>query len=318
MSQSTADLTGKVVLVTGGTGGIGKATATALARLGATTLIVGRSTERGQAAVADIIDAAGNDGVAFLSADLSSLAEVRELAATIKRRYDRLDVLVNNAGAMSADRDETVDGFELTFAMNVVSPFLLTHELLPLLRQSAPSRIVNVNTQSFDLPWPFTGYATPNLDDVQLETDYNGMKAYVRSKTANLLWTFELARRLEGTGITVFAVNPGGADTGMQRESQRAAPLPMRILGTVLRPVMNRFVNTSIEEAAHSTVIAAVDPDLAEQSGVYLGPDGEPASTASIARDQELATELWDLVAGVADVEPSDDSGKPVIEFVSA
>lgn len=318
MSQSTDDLAGQVVLVTGGTGGIGKATATELAQLGATTLVVGRNKERGQAAVADIIGDAGHDDVAFLSADLSSLAEVRELATTIRRRYDRLDVLVNNAGAMSADRHETVDGLELTFAMNVVSPFVLTNELLPLLERSAPSRIVNVNTQSFDLPWPFADYAAPDLDDLQLESDYNGMRAYVRSKTANLLWTFELARRLDGTGISVFAVNPGGADTGMQQEAQRAAPLPMRLLEAVLRPVMNRVLNTSVEAAANSSVMAAADPDLAAQSGLYLDPDGEPDSTISITRDQEMAAELWDVVAALAEVDLSAESEQPAQGIVSA
>jgi NAD(P)-dependent dehydrogenase (short-subunit alcohol dehydrogenase family) len=294
MSEPTVDMADRVVLVTGGTGGIGKATATALARMGATTVVVGRDEERGQAAVDDIGATTGNDDVTFLSADLSVLAEVQTLAATVRERFDRLDVLVNNAGTLGAKRQETADGYERTFAVNVLSPFLLTHELRPLLEASAPSRVVNVNTQSVDLPWPFAGYATPDLDDLQLESGYNGMKAYVRSKTANLAWTYELADRFEGSGVTVYAVNPGGADTGLQRESQRAAPLPIRVLGTALGPVLMRYLNTSVQEAAYSSIYAATAPELAGTTGLYLDPTGNPTSSSTASRDDVMAEAIWE------------------------
>lgn len=303
MFESTVDMTDTVVLVTGGTGGIGKETATALARMGATTIVVGRNEERGQTAVDDIVDATGNEAVTFLSADLSSLADVRRLASTVRDRLDRLDVLVNNAGTLSAERRESVDGFEVTFATNVLSPFLLTHELLPLLEATAPARIVNVNSSNFDLPWPFSSYATPDFDDLELETGYNGMKAYTRSKTANLMWTYELARRLEGTGITVTAVNPGGADTQLQQEGQAAAPLPMRVIGIVMRPLVGRFMDMSLESAAYSSVYAATAPELAGMTGLYLDPKGNPDSSSSVSRDEGMATKLWDVLANLTDVE---------------
>ena len=303
MSELAVDMTDKVVLVTGGTGGIGKETATSLARMNATIIVVGRNEERGKTAVDDIVAATGNEDVTFLSADLSSLSDVRRLASTVRDRFDRLDVLVNNAGTLSAERRESIDGIERSFAMNVLSPFLLTHELSSLLEASAPARVVNVNTQSFDLPWPFTDYATPDFDDLQLESGYNGMKQYLRTKTLHLAWTYELARRFEGSGVTVYAVNPGVADTSLQAESRRAQPLPMRALMPLLGPVMTRFVNMSPEDAAYSSVYAATAPELAGMTGLYLDPKGNPDSSSSVSRDDCLARELWDVLADLTEVE---------------
>src|SRR5438128_11385919 len=182
---------GKVVLVTGATQGIGKESAAALAKLGATVVMVGRDKARGEAALAEVKTRSGSDAVELLLADLSSIAEVRRLAAGFKARHDKLDVLLNNAGAINAGRKLSPDGLELTFAVNHLAYFLLTDLLLPVLEASAPARIVNVASDA---------HSGLKLDfgDLQSEKRYLSFEAYGRSKLANVLFTYELARRLEG------------------------------------------------------------------------------------------------------------------------
>src|SRR5215207_6225037 len=199
----------KIILITGATNGIGKAAALELAKQGNTVVIVGRNPAKTQATVEEIKQQSGNSAVEGLIADLSSLADVRRLADEFRQRHSRLDVLINNAGALFAERELTVDGYEMTFAVNHLAYFLLTNLLLDLLKASAPARIVNVASDAHK------GMKI-NFDDLQLEKNYGGMMgpAYGQSKLANILFTYELARRLAGTGVTVNALHPGLVRTG--------------------------------------------------------------------------------------------------------
>jgi len=198
---------GKVCLVTGATSGIGLVAARELARRGAHVILVGRNRGKCDAAVAQIQAGTGNRQVEALLADLSSQQQVRELARQFRERHPRLDVLVNNAGGLRMKRELTVDGIERTVAVNHLAYFLLTHLLLDLLKASAPARIVNVASGAHRK-------ATLDLDDLQAERSYNGWRQYCRSKLMNLLFTYELARRLEGTSLAVNALHPVGWPRG--------------------------------------------------------------------------------------------------------
>src|SRR3712207_2944731 len=196
----------KVCLITGATSGIGKATAMGLANMGASVVMVGRDRGRGEAALAEIKESSGNASVDLMLADVSSQEQIRRLADDFKEAYPRLDVLINNAGVFRSKRITTADGLEMTVAVNHLAYFLLTNLLLDVLRASAPSRIVNVSSGA-------QSNGTIDFDDLQGETEYKGTKAYSQSKLANVLFTYELARRLEGTGVTANCLHPGAVRT---------------------------------------------------------------------------------------------------------
>lgn len=194
---------GKIVLITGGTAGIGKATAIGLAQKGYSVVIVGRSADSAAQAVADIKAVSGNNDINYLTADLSSQKSVKKLAADFKAKYPGLDVLVNNAGAVYSSLEYSEDGIEMQMAVNHMAPFILTHELLDFMKQTGPStRIVNVSSHAH-----YTGKL--NFDDPYLTKGYEGLKMYAQTKLCNVLFTLELAERLKGTGITVNALHPG-------------------------------------------------------------------------------------------------------------
>src|SRR5205807_8246315 len=199
-------MAGKNVLVTGGTAGIGKATAVGLATLGARVAITGRDRVRAEAAAADIRAASGNPAVDVFTADMSCQAEVRRLAGAVLDAYPRLDVLVNNVGGFWAHRHITADGLERTFALNHLAPFLLTSLLLNRLTASAPARIVTVSSGAH-------ARGRLDFDDLQGERNYSGQRAYSQSKLANVMFTYELARRLDGTGVTATVCHPGAVRT---------------------------------------------------------------------------------------------------------
>ncbi len=214
---------GKVCLITGATSGIGLVTAQALAQHGAQVVLVGRDAARGAQSVAQIKQATGNDAVDLLLADLSSQADVATLAQTFQQRYERLDVLVNNAGAIFTERQVSVDGVEMTFALNHLGYFLLTHHLLGLLKTSAPCRIINVASSAHRR-------GRIHLDDLQGEWNFGGWRAYCQSKLANIMFTYELAKRLSGTQITANTLHPGFVATrfghnnsGLKAQFLRAA-----------------------------------------------------------------------------------------------
>lgn len=272
---------GKVVLVTGGTNGIGKATATGLACMGATVIITGRDPERGAAAVDEIKRASGNEFVDLLLADFGSLAQVRQLADTVQSNYNHLDVLVNNAGVWQTTRTETVDGIETTFAVNHLAPFLFTNLLLPLLRHTAPARIVNVASVGHS-------YVSLNIDDLEGTRAYNQQRAYNQSKLANVLFTYELARRLQGTSVTVNALNPGWVNTSMTQNTGGIAAL----INTLARPWQ-----LTPERGAQTSIFLASSPAVGGVTGKYFDHKQQETRTSNESYNQRLAQRLWRVSA---------------------
>jgi NAD(P)-dependent dehydrogenase (short-subunit alcohol dehydrogenase family) len=255
------------VLVTGATDGLGKRVALELAERGATVLVHGRSRERCEAVLKEVRRGTGSEEARYYLADLSSLSEVRRLAEQLLSEHERLDVLVNNAGIIAREREETVDGVELTFAVNYLTHFLLTNLLLPLLLGSAPARIVNVAS---------AGQSPVDFRDVMLKRGYGGMKAYTQSKLAQVMFTFELAERLRGTGVTVNALHPATLmDTKMVRETFGRA-------------------SSTVQEGTEAVLRLAASPELEGVTGRYF--DGTREARASRqAYDVGARKSLWDL-----------------------
>jgi len=261
---------GKVCLVTGATDGIGKVTARVLAERGATVVGVGRDPAKIHATIAEIGNTPGS--VTFLTADLSSQAEVRALAETFKNQYGQLHVLVNNAGALFTNYRETVDGIELTFALKHLAHFLLTNLLLERLIASAPARIINVSSNAHE-------GSTISFDDLGYRRNYSGWTAYGASKLANILFTYELARRLEGTDVTVNAVHPGFVNTNFQR----AAGLNMR------GPLTS-------EEGADTQIWLATSEEVEGITGKYFVRRLDTRSS-DVSYDNDVARRLWQVSA---------------------
>jgi NAD(P)-dependent dehydrogenase (short-subunit alcohol dehydrogenase family) len=281
------DMHGSTVLVTGGTGGIGLATAAGLARLGARVGIVGRSAARGAAAADDVRRKVPSATLDVFTTDLSAQAEVRRLAAEVRATYRSLDVLVNNVGGYWAHRHVTTDGLEHTFALNHLAPFLLTHELLGLLIASAPARVVTVSSGA-------QAMGRIDLDDLQGERAYSGQRAYNQSKLANVLFTYELARRLEGTGVTATVLHPGVTRTAFgQEDSVRW----MRLVLPMLRP----FMKTS-EHGAATSIHLASSPEVAGVSGAYFA-NRRAKRSSKASYDRDLARRLWEVSAELVGVD---------------
>jgi NAD(P)-dependent dehydrogenase (short-subunit alcohol dehydrogenase family) len=270
----------KTILVTGANQGIGKATASALARRGARVTIVSRSPDKGRAAAAEIDAAAASTGrVELIVADLSSQAEVRRVAAEFRSQHAKLDVLVNNAGVFVPERHQTVDGLEETFAVNHLAYFLLTLELIDLLKSSAPSRIVNVSSDAHR-------HAKMHWDDLQFaEHRYSGWRAYGQSKLANVLFTYELARRLEGSRVTANAVHPGVVASGFGRTYRG----PMALLYAIAGPFM-----LTPEQGAKTSVHVVSSPDLEHVSGKYFSRRRAVESSA-LSYCEASQSKLWAL-----------------------
>ena len=268
----------KTCLITGATSGIGQATAMALAKRGMTVFAAGRDEERCQKTVAHIQRETGNFHVDYLLADLSVQAQVRQLAADFKARYERLDVLVNNAGAIFLRRQLSADGIEMTFAVNHLAYFLLTNLLLDTLKTSAPARVVNVASNSH--------YGKHlDFDNLQLKRGYNPMRAYGRSKLCNLYFTYELARRLEGSGVTVNAMHPGFVATNMGSNNGR--------LVRFFLPLIHRNSLTP-EQGASTAVYLASSPDVEGVTGKYFVREREVESDP-VSYDETAASKLWEV-----------------------
>lgn len=279
--MSLPSLKGKICLITGATDGIGLATAHALAQTGATTVIVGRSPQKTAAVLEHIRSQSGNPNVESLLADLSVQAQVRQLAADFMARHDRLHVLVNNAGAYFAERSESVDGIEMTFALNHLGYFLLTNLLLPTLKASAPARIVNVSSGAH-----FGGNI--NFDDLQGREKFSGWAAYANSKLANVLFTYELARRLEGTGVTVNALHPGFVATHFGHNNPG-------MMGFIFKWAQKILALTP-EKGAETSIYLATSPEVEGIAGKYF--DKKKAVTSSPASyDETTARRLWEVSA---------------------
>ena len=267
---------GKVALVTGGTSGIGKATAMALAAMGADVIVVGRDRERGERATEEIRAQTGAK-VDLALADLSSQAEVRALAEEFRRRYDRLDVLVNNAGLVQSTRTETVDGLESTFAINHLAPFLLTNLLLDMLKESAPSRVVTVSSEA-------ERWGNIDLDDLQSKKSYRGFPVYGMTKLANIMFTYELAERLKGTGVTATCMHPGAVNTRFGTSNRG----PMTLLFRAFKPFMR-----TPDQGADTVIWLASSPEVEGLSGRYYS-DRKPLEPKKIANDPAARRRLWE------------------------
>ena len=268
---------GKVVLITGGTSGIGKATATALAAMGARVVLTGRNEERGERAVEEIQRESGSE-VSLMLADLAVQADVRRLAEEFQERHDRIDVLVNNAGVVQSERTETTDGIEATLAVNHLAPFLLTNLLLDLLKRSASSRIITLASEA-------ERWAKMDLDDLQSRRKYKGMQVYGMTKLANIMFTFELAEILRGTGVTANCVHPGAVNTNFATHNRGV----MTLLFRAFKPFMR-----SPEQGADTVIYLASSTDVEGMTGKYLS-DRKLITASDMAYDEDLRKRLWNI-----------------------
>lgn len=274
-------MNGKTCIVTGANSGIGLETARGLARAGAKVVLVCRNPEKGRAAMADIRGGLPGAQLDLLIADVSSLASVRALAAEILGKYPRIDVLVNNAGTAYAKRGLSVDGIEMTVAGNHLGAFLLTLLLLDRLKASAPSRVVNVSSEA-------QRRAVLDMDDIQFERrKYSGIGAYGQSKVLMNACTFELARRLAGTGVTVNCLHPGVVATNIWNSGGADQPLLFKMLVWILKPFM-----IDSKKGAEVTLYLATSPNAEKVTGEYF-VKSKPAACNPIERDPKVAAAIW-------------------------
>lgn len=279
---------GKVCLVTGATQGVGRAVAMELAKRRAEVVVLGRDEARGRAVVEEIVRASDNKRVELLVADLSSQADVRRAAEAFRARHARLDLLVNNAAVTPWSRRESVDGIEESLAVNHLSHFLLTNLLLPELKAAAPSRVVTVTTSAHA--------RRLDLDDLQMaRRRYHAVPAYARTKLLNVLFTYELARRLEGSGVTANAVHPANMiRSGGAREFQGPLKALLRLLGPF---------HVSPEKAAEEPLRVATSPGLAATTGAFFA-SGKPRRSAPITYDADVARRAWEASAALVGLAP--------------
>jgi len=288
-ATGTLPMAGKVVLITGGTGGIGKATAIGLATLGAGVGITGRDLARAEQAVADIRTASGNQAVDAFAAEMTSQAEVRRLAAAVLDAYSRLNVLVNNVGGFWAHRHTTVDGVERTFALNHLAPFLLTNLLLGRLKASAPARVVTVSSH-------VQAEGRIDFDDLQGARRFSAQRAYSQSKLANIAFTNELARRLEGTGVTANSLHPGVVRTSFGGEDQAWF---FSMISGVVRP----FLKTPAQ-GAETSIYLASSRDMEGITGQFF-VNRNPEVANKVAYDSDVTGRLWQVSIDLVGLAPA-------------
>lgn len=280
-------LKGKIIVITGATDGIGKVTARELAKAGASVTIVGRNPVKGEQVVKDLRAAAGHDGVDFAQGDLLTLKGVRGAAATLKGRLKVIDVLINNAGAAFVKRGVTEDGFEQTFALNHLSYFLMTALLLDLLKAAPSARVVSVASGAHF-------GAKLDLGDLQNAKSYSGWRAYQQSKLANIYFTYELARRLQGTQVTANCLHPGFVAS---RFGDNNSGVIARVFGFI-----KSIAAISEEEGAKTSVYLAGSPEIAGVSGKYFDKC-KPSRSSSVSYDEDVSRALWrasETMAGLA------------------
>jgi len=273
-------MSGSRVLITGGSGGIGRATALGLAARGAHVAITGRDRARADAAARDIRQA-GAATVDVFIADMSVQSEVRRLAEEVAQRLPGLHVLVNNVGGYWHTRQLTADGLERTFALNQLAPFLLTNLLLDGLREAAPSRVITVSSNAHSM-------GRIDFDDLQGERSYSGFRAYSQSKLANVLFTYELSRRLRDTGVTANVLHPGVVNTSFGAEESGTL---QRMLTPLMRPFMK-----SPQQGAETSIRLAADPGLEQVTGRFFA-NGVPRKSSPRSYDQAVAARLWRVSA---------------------
>lgn len=278
-------MTGKVCIVTGANTGIGKETALGLAKLRATVVMVCRDRERGEAALREIKQKSGNDRVELMICDFSSQNSIRQFAGDFNQQHDRLYVLVNNAGVVLRERSMTEDGLESTFAINHLGYFLLTNLLLDVLKKSAPSRIVNVASTAHK-------YGKLDVNAWPAGSSFSAFGAYANSKLANVLFTYELARRLEGTGVTANCLHPGGVGTNLYRG------LPKFLQALI------KLVTIGPERGARTSIYLASSPEVEGVTGKYFARRRQQKSSEA-SHNEEAARRLWEVsetLTGLEDI----------------
>jgi NAD(P)-dependent dehydrogenase (short-subunit alcohol dehydrogenase family) len=274
------DMKGKTVLITGADGGIGREITRALAKQGAALVMACIDANDARPVCEEIKAGSGNDSIEIMQVDLASLPSIRKFARDFSERYQQLHVLINNAGVFCAKRQETADGFEQTIGINYLGPFLLTHLLLPVLRNTPEARIVNVSSNAC-----FQG--KPDLNNLHLRKGYQGFKAYANSKLAIVLFTLELAERLKGSGITVNAVHPGHVATNIWNM------WPGKWYQALLFKIIRLFARTP-EEAAQNSIFLATADEVKGVTGTYFD-DRKPKTLSPVCRDVTLRKNLWAL-----------------------
>ena len=279
MLTVNTSMQGKACMVTGANSGIGKATALGLAQVGANVVMVARDRARGEVAQNEVKAKSGNNSVDLLVADLSSQQSIRQLVENFKQHYEQLHVLINNAGVFMLTRRETVDGLEITFAVNYLAPFLLTNLLLDVLKASAPARIVNVSSEAHE-----NGYI--KMDDLQAKKNYRPFRAYGQSKLALVMFTYELARRLQGTGVTANCLHPGFVATNIGQSG--VVPVARPVAKFVLS-----FLGISPEEGAKTSIYLATSTDVEDVTGKYF-VKSVISRSAPISYDESLQRQLWE------------------------
>jgi NAD(P)-dependent dehydrogenase (short-subunit alcohol dehydrogenase family) len=268
-----------VAIVTGANSGMGKAISTALAKTGANVVMLCRSKTRGEEALKEVKALSGSNSVELMLCDLGAIKSIEDFCRDFKKKYKRLDVLVNNAGVILPGRHETADGYELQFGVNHLGHFLLTNRLLELLKASAPSRIVNVASGAHKI-------GKIHFEDVNLKSNYTLWRAYAQSKLANILFTYELAERLKGTGVTANCLHPGAVATnmGINRETG---------FGTLITSLLKPIFQTP-EQGADTTIYLAISKEVEGVTGKYFYRK-RPITSSKASYDKAIAKKLWDL-----------------------
>jgi len=279
MRLQNNNMKGKICLVTGATAGIGEATALLFAKSGATVVGVGRNPVKIENSIQMIKEKSGNQDVVFLKADLSSQKDIRALAQQFKQEYGRLDVLVNNAGATFTERQESIDGIEMTFALNHLGYFLLTNLLLDLLEKSAPARIINVSSSLHK-------FGKLDFQDIPFENGYSRSKAYQRTKLANIAFTYELARRLSNKKVTVNAMNPGLVATNVGNAAGGFT--------SMVKGIVDKIGGITPEEGARTIIYLASSEVVTGVSGRYFVKE-KSIPSSKITYDLEFCRKLWEI-----------------------
>ncbi len=286
------DMTGQIVMVTGATNGLGEVTAHELAAMGATVIVVGRSEGKAQRVVADIQRATGNQNVQYMLADLAEMQSVRDLAERFTAKYDKLGVLVNNAGMLFTSRELTSEGNERTFALNHLNYFLLTNLLLDHLKAAGTperkARVINVSSSAHRM-------GTLDFDNLNGEKNYSGMNAYGVSKLENILFTYELARRLEedGANVTTNGLHPGVVNTGFGKNNSGILGRVAKFFMFLLRPFQ-----ISADKGAETQVYLASSPEVEGVTGKYY-ENKKPKESSPISYDREAQARLWEISAEI-------------------
>ncbi|MBI4068105.1 SDR family oxidoreductase [Candidatus Kaiserbacteria bacterium] len=271
----------KIILITGGTSGIGKETVRKLSFTEATVVFTARDAKKGESTKKEITEETGNNNIGYLLCDLASLTSIKECAREFQKRYNRLDVLINNAGVLPQERQESKDGIELNLAVNYLAPFLLTNLLLPLLKQCAPAQVVNVSSS-------LHAEGMINFEDLQSKKSFDKYKAYAQSKLALILFTKKLAKKLDGSGVTVNALHPGVVGTEMTMQN-------VRKMNPITAFIYKRTLITPAQ-GAETSVYLATSPDVAVVSGEYF-VSKKISHASPLASDKAVAEKLWDISA---------------------